>query len=50
VLALRLKFGDAGQQLTSELQPIDDLETLRRIADLILSAATIEDVRRAWTS
>lgn len=49
-VALKIKFGAAGQQLASELDPINDLETLRRVAASIETAGSVDDVRRVRSS
>jgi predicted transposase YdaD len=47
-LALKLKFGEAGQQLAAEVREINNLETLKRVTDSIEAAASPEEVRRIW--
>jgi hypothetical protein len=48
-LALRIKFGSAGQELVPEIRQIIDLTTIRAIHDRIEAAQTIDDVRRVYS-
>ena len=44
--ALELKFGSDGVALLSELHEIEDVDVLRKVADAIRTARTVEDLRR----
>jgi hypothetical protein len=49
-LALRLKFGQRGKTLIAKVRQTDDLKTLRRVTRSIDKAATIDDVRKAFSA
>ena len=44
---LREKFGDEGATLIPELKDMDDAEKYRAVARSILTATSLDDVRRA---
>jgi len=44
--ALETMFGPDGVALMSELRDIEDVNVLRRVADAIRTARTVEDLRR----
>lgn len=48
-LALKLKFGEARMHLAPEIRQLADIDTLKRVADSIETAGTIDDVRRVWS-
>ena len=48
-LALRIKFGSAGQEIVPEIREITDLTIIRAIYDRIETAPTIDDVRRVYS-
>jgi hypothetical protein len=45
-LALRSKFGDAGQKLMAEVTQVHDIERLKRMMAAIMIATTLEDARQ----
>ena len=47
---LEMKFGPAGAALIPEIQEIGDLATLERLLQAIKQAATLDEVRAAYTS
>lgn len=49
-VALDLKFGAAGTALLPELEQITDPEVLRRVAERIKTAASVEDLRQVYRS
>jgi len=49
-LGLKLKFGAAGLRLLPEIHPIKDLAVLQAILRAIETAASPEDLRRAWAA
>jgi hypothetical protein len=47
---LEMKFGPAGLALLPEIQSIDDIATLERLLQAIKQAATLDEVRAAYTA
>lgn len=47
-LALKAKFGEAGQQLAAEMRQISDLETLQRVKASFETATSPDELRRIW--
>jgi len=47
-LALEIRFGDDAQPLIAEIRQISDLAVLQQILATVKSAASIDDVRRAY--
>jgi hypothetical protein len=45
--ALRVKFGEEGVTLIPEIQALEDIEKYRQVHMAAVSAATLDDVRRA---
>ncbi|MEI8374998.1 MAG: cytosolic protein [Planctomycetota bacterium] len=48
-VALRLKFGEKGTQLLSEIRQIENSEKLEAILHAVETAASPEELRRLWT-
>ncbi len=48
-VSLKLKFGDEGLKLMPELRELQDHELLSKILNAVESAASPDDLRRAWT-
>jgi hypothetical protein len=45
---LEIRFGESGLALLPELRAIKVVEMLRKVKQAIVTAATVDDVRRVW--
>jgi len=47
--SLEQKFGEIAKDFIAEMRECNDIEKLQRLSNLISTAATITDARRAWS-
>jgi hypothetical protein len=48
-VALKIKFGLEGLELMPELRELHDNRLLRKALKVIVTAASLDDLRRMWT-